>query len=429
MMAVGLDTAPSLRQWQRRVFWLLWTAYASYYLARVNFAVAQPAILAEFPSWTAAQVGAIPSTYAAFYAAGQFVNGVIGQRLGARRMMTVALLIAAGANLGFSLTSSYRTMLLLWAVNGFAQSAGWSLVVQTMSNWTVSRQRGTVIGLLSTCYQIGNAASWILAGRLCATTGWRSAFLVPSLILVPVAIVFALLLRTTPQQVGLGPVRDDLVAEERISDGSGDGPLPLRRLLGEVLLNRVLWVLGVGYFCMNAVRYAFMNWSVQYMADFQGRSIQGSAFTSVVIPLVGAVGAVSAGWVSDRWFARRRAPVCALMLLGLAAVCLAFTWVPAGGWIVATAMLGAAGFLVFGPDMLMSGAATVDASHPRAAAAATGMIMSLGATGSIFSGAGVGWLKDVAHGDWGLVFQVLAALALLAALVMATLWNARPKGA
>jgi len=428
MTSIAADYAPLIRHWQRRVFWLLWTAYASYYLARVNFAVAQPAILAEFPTWTAAQVGAIPSTYAAFYAAGQFVNGVIGQRLGARRMMTVALVIAAGANLGFSLTSTYETMLLLWAINGFAQSAGWSLVVQTMSNWTVSRQRGTVIGLLSTCYQIGNAASWILAGRLCATTGWRSAFLVPSLILIPVAIVFALLLRNTPQDVGLGEVRDDLVADEAGADGRNAGPLPLRRLLGEVLLNRVLWVLGVGYFCMNAVRYAFMNWSVQYMADFQGRSIQGSAFTSVVIPLVGAVGAVSAGWVSDRLFARRRAPVCALMLLGLAGVCLAFTWVPAGGWVLATVLLGAAGFLVFGPDMLMSGAASVDASHPRAAAAATGMIMSLGATGAIFSGAGVGWLKDLAHGDWSLVFQVLAGLSLLAALVMATLWNARPKG-
>lgn len=414
------------RRWQRRVFWLLWGAYASYYLARVNFAVAQPAILAEFPSWTAAQIGAIPSTYAAFYAAGQLLNGVVGQRLGARKMMTAALVVAALANLGFSLTSSYRVMLVLWALNGFAQSAGWSLAVQTMSNWTPSRQRGTVIGLLSTCYQVGNAVSWLLAGRLCATAGWRSAFLVPSLILLPVAIVFAMSLRETPQQVGLAAVRDDEPGAAS-GDGSDTGPLPLRRLLAEVLLNRVLWVLGIGYFCMNAVRYAFMNWSVQYMADYQGRTIQGSAFTSVVIPLVGAVGAVSAGWVSDAWFGRRRAPVCAIMLTGLAGVCVAFTQVPAGGWIVATALLGAAGFLVFGPDMLMSGAASVDASHPRAAAAATGLIMSFGATGAIFSGAGVGWLKDVASGDWSLVFQVLAALSMVAALVMATLWNARPK--
>ncbi|HOK78759.1 MAG TPA: MFS transporter, partial [Verrucomicrobiota bacterium] len=126
--------------WQMRVFWLLWTAYASYYLCRVNFAVAQPAILKEFPSWTAAQIGTIPSVYALFYAAGQMINGTLGQRFGARRMMTAALLVASLTNLAFSFASSFGVMLVLWAINGYAQSAGWSLLVQTISNWNTSRR-------------------------------------------------------------------------------------------------------------------------------------------------------------------------------------------------------------------------------------------------------------------------------------------------
>jgi len=111
----------SLKTWQFRIFWLLWSAYASYYLCRVNFAVAQPAILLEFPSWTAARIGLIPSVYAAFYAIGQVINGALGERLGARRMMTAAMIIAAATNIAFGMTSSYAVMLTLWAVNGFAQ--------------------------------------------------------------------------------------------------------------------------------------------------------------------------------------------------------------------------------------------------------------------------------------------------------------------
>jgi sugar phosphate permease len=164
------------------------------------------------------------------------------------------------------------------------------------------------------------------------------------------------------------------------------------------------------------------------MADFQGRSIKGSALTAVVIPLVGSVGAVSSGWLSDAVFGKRRAPVCVIMMLGLSVVCAAFTRVPQGQWLLATAMLGLAGFLIYGPDMLMSGAATVDVSHPRAAAISTGLTMCLGALGAIFSGAGVGYLKDQAHGNWSLVFWVLAGLALIPALMMTTLWNTRPKG-
>ncbi len=120
---------------------------------------------------------------------------------------------------------------------------------------------------------------------------------------------------------------------------------------------------------------------------------------------------------------------CAIMQLGLAAVCVGFTFVPRGEWIVATAMLGLAGFLIYGPDMLMSGAATVDISHPRAASIATGFTMCLGALGAIFSGSGVGWLKDLAKGDWNLVFYTLAGLVLVAAAFMVSIWNARPKGA
>ena len=83
----------NLFRWQLQIFSLLWAAYASYYLCRLNFAVAQPLILEEF-GWSDAQIGLIPSVYAAVYAIGQFVNGQIGERLGARRMMTAAMIIA-----------------------------------------------------------------------------------------------------------------------------------------------------------------------------------------------------------------------------------------------------------------------------------------------------------------------------------------------
>jgi OPA family glycerol-3-phosphate transporter-like MFS transporter len=424
-----------LRGWQLRIFWLLWGAYASYYLCRVNFAVAQPAILKEFPDWTNAQIGTIPSVYAVFYAAGQIINGTLGQRFGARYMMTGALVIASLTNLLFSFASSFPVMLALWAINGYAQSAGWSLLVQTLSNWNTSKRRGTVMGLMSTCYQVGNVVSWLLAGVLCDSIGWRAAFWVPSLILLPMAVVFFLFIRNGPEEAGLPPVRDDGMEPEptRAKAGTpttgGNSWLSTREILLLTFSNKVLWVLGIGYFCMNSVRYSFMNWSVQYMADFQGRTIKGSAFTAVAIPLIGSLGAITAGWASDNIFGKRRAPVCALMLTGLSAVCIGFTYIPQGHWIIATAVLGLAGFLMYGPDMLMSGAATVDVSHPRAASIATGFTMCLGATGSIFSGAGIGWLKDLAKGNWSLVFWVLSGLSLVSALLMVSIWNARPKAA
>jgi len=422
-----------LCSWQLRVFGLLWGAYASYYLCRVNFAVAQPLILREFPAWSSAQIGTIPSIYAATYAAGQIVNATLGERYGARRLMTGALLIAAASNLLFAFASSLNEMRVLWAINGWGQSAGWSLMIQTISNWNTSARRGTLIGRLSTCYQVGNVVSWLLAGALCDAVGWRTAFLVPGLFLLPMALAFFIFLRDSPMEAGFPPVRDDVGPEtaQRVhsepSSPLSAGWASTWQILRLTLSNRILWVLASGCFVVNAVRYSFMNWSVQYMADFHGRSIKNSVLTAIVIPLAGSLGALSAGWASDVVFGKRRAPVCVVMLLGLAATCVAMVFVPPGGWRLATVLLGLAGFMIYGPDMLMSGAATVDLSHPKAAAVATGFTMCLGALGAIFSGAGLGCLKDVAHGNWTLVFWVLAALPLIPALLMASLWNAKPK--
>lgn len=429
-----VNTQDGLRSWQVRTFWLLWGAYASYYMCRVNFAVAQPMILREFATWTKEQIGFIPSTYAAVYAVGQIVNGTLGQRYGARRMMTLALLIASVTNFLFSFSSTQVSMRLLWAINGWGQSAGWALMVHTISNWNTSAKRGTLIGRLSTCYTVGNVLSWLLAGYLCEKFGWRAAFRVPSLFLIPMAVAFFTMLRDTPEEAGFPPIRDDISGHESDSrktttiDSDKHNWQTTWKVLLMTLSSRVVWILGIGFFVMNTVRYTFMNWSVQYMADFHGRSIKNSALTAVAIPLVGSLGALTAGWASDTLFGKRRAPVCMIMLLGLSAVCACMTMLPAGNWQLATVLLALAGFMIYGPDMLISGAATVDFSHPKAGAIATGFTMCLGALGAIFSGSGVGKIIDQAHGKWAVVFWMLAAMPILPALLMIVIWKAKPKG-
>jgi sugar phosphate permease len=343
------------------------------------------------------------------------------------------MLIASVSNVLFFFTSSFEVVRLLWVLNGWGQSAGWSLMVGTISNWNTSARRGTLIGRLSTCYQVGNVASWLLAGALCDSVGWRAAFLVPGLFMLPMALVFFTFLRDSPEQAGFAPVRDDFAAEPQRDAAGADaaggesGWATTWHVLRLTLTNRIIWILAVGFFVLNAVRYSFMNWTVQYMADFHGRSIKNSALTAIMVPLVGSLGALWAGWASDVWFQKRRVPVCIIMLVGLSLVCGAITAIPQGSWVVATVFLGLAGFMIYGPDMLISGAATADLSHPKAGAMATGLTMCLGALGAIFSGAGIGYLKDLSHGNWSVVFWVLAGMSLLPAALLSFIWNARPK--
>ncbi len=414
--------------WQWRTFGILWFSYAAYYVCRMNFAAAQPLILEEFAHWTKAQVGLIPSVYAVFYATGQFINGQIGSRFGARRMISIGLLVIACCNVLYSFIDSYPWMLVLWAINGYFQSTGWPLVVQTMSAWFRVARRGTMMGLISTCYQVGNVSAWLLAGWLVTSYGWRTAFLIPGLTTLPVLAAVLLGLRNRPEDAGLPHIRDDEEPEDK-TPGAPVEDWSIWKIIKVTLSSRMLWILALSYFCFNAVRYAFMNWGIQYFHDFHGVQVKGSAFMAVAFPLIGSLGAISSGWASDRFFQGRRAPVCALMLLFLGGACLAFIPIPKGELFLATAVLGLAGFLIYGPDAILTGAAAIDLAHPKAAASATGFIMATGNLGSaLVSGAGIGYTLDQGGGSWTPVFAILAGLSVVASLMSILLWNAKPKG-
>lgn len=431
MTSPAPELQTKIRNWQMGVFAVTWTTYFTYYLCRMNFSVAQPMILEdpEFAHWNEAMIGVIPSVYSAFYALGQFVNAQLGSRFGARRMMLIGVSVIAVVNIVFSSVSNYYLMLGLWALNGYCQSIGWPMIVQTMSNWFSVKRRGTMMGLVSTCYSWGNAGAWLLGGWLCSEFGWRSSFWIPGLTMIPIALAYLFFMRNTPEEVGLPHIRDDEEPEPESTEGAPAEEWTIWKVMRVTLTNRTLWLLGLSYFCFNAVRYAFMYWTPSYFKMYHGMDIKKGVFLAVAFPLIGSTGQIFAGWVSDRLLGGRRAPVCTVMLFILALLCLAFIPLEAGETLMATVVIAAAGFMIYGPDAILTGAAAIDSAHPKAAASAAGFIMAMGNLGAaLYSGFGVGLILVLTDRNWTAVFISLAVLSLLAAGMAALLWNEKPKG-
>jgi sugar phosphate permease len=170
--------ARTLRGWRTRIFFICWLTYAGYYLGRVNLAVALPSIQADL-HWSKAAAGLIGSAFYWVYALGQLINGRLGDQLSARRLVAMGLVASALLNLAFGASSALPLMALIWAANGLAQSTGWGPMMKTLARWFEPRQRGRLTALFMPCYVVGHAASWALGGWLCASRGWRYAFIVP----------------------------------------------------------------------------------------------------------------------------------------------------------------------------------------------------------------------------------------------------------
>lgn len=400
-----------MRRWRVLMFFSTWLTYAGFYLTRKNYSVAQPAFMAEL-SWGKDEVGVIITAYLTIYACGQFVNGYLGDRLGPRIMIGFGFLLTALMSLLLGFQSTILMMAILYGVNGYAQSIGWPSVTKAMTNWTPIDQRGRVMGIWGTNYQVGDAAGTALAATILGWLGWRYSFWIPAGISLLLGAVIVTTMRNHPADVFGDEVHVD------------DAPHPAprsRRPLREVLNGRVL-TLALSYFCLKFVRYTFLFWFGVYLVEHFRFTEVEAGYLQVPFPFAGLFGTIVAGAVSDRLFATRRAPVAALMLGFLIISLVALLVVPASFTLVAVAY-GAVGFFLYGPDMLISGTAAMDFGDEDAAATVAGFVNGTGSIGAALSGVVIGFVSE--RFGWSAVFGLLILMVFSCAGVVATLWNAR----
>jgi sugar phosphate permease len=414
-----------------QTFAFTWTAYASIYLNRKNLSVVKDSLVEEH-GLTNAQLGAIDTGYLVAYSIGQFTSGFLGDRIGGKRLVGIGLIATAALNMAFGAGQSFLFFLIPWVLNGFAQSTGWPGCAKTFSRWFARGERGTVMGIWLTCYQVGPLVATLLATWLMVAYGWEMAFFGPALLVAGFGLLFLKSQPRSPEQVGLphveqyySEVSDD---HEKQGEESGDeeadsevdseeGPSNLRL----VLTSRPIWTLGLSYVVLKFVRYSLLFWLPLYMTQSLGYRRGEAGYTSVAFDVAGILGVILAGVVSDRVFKSRRAPVVVIMMAALAVATYAFPHFSALGRMENIIAIGVIGFLLYGPDSITAGVAAVDFGKTKAASLAAGFVNGVGSIGGALSGVVVGYVSQ--QYGWDGVFSLFAPLCAAGALLMATLWN------
>jgi sugar phosphate permease len=358
------------------------------------------------------------------YAFGQFVNGQLGDKFGARKMVFVGIMGSALMNFLFPFASGLWMMIAIWALNGYLQSMGWAPTIKTIANWFPSDMRGKIGGMMGTSYQVGNAYSWALAGFLVGMLGWRWAFWVPAIIFALSGIHWALRIRNAPEEVGLPTIEEEKNGDCTEKECRKDEHLGFTHTLKLIASYKRIWVIAAAFFFLSIIRYGFIDWAVTYMFEVQKMSIQAAAIKSMAIPLAGACGALVAGYLTDAKFQSRRAPVVTIMLIGLAIAAYIYPMVAASDWLLSIIMLMLIGFLLYGPHVLLVAIAPMDFGTRKAASSVTGFVDGVGYLGAALTGVGSGWLID--QFGWHAAMYFWVAGALIAAALMATQWKYKP---
>ena len=425
------DSAARLRSWQRRIIFTLWITYFGFYFCRKNISAALLGIESGL-GISNTELGILGTSLAVTYAIGQFVNGQLGDRIGARRLVTVGIIGSVLMNIGFGFSRTLRAMTLLWGANGFFQSMGWGPITKTVANWFPASRRGRFSGVLGSSYQFGEAATVLLTGVLLGKQHWAVMFWLPSGILALLGLHFALRVRNAPEEVGLPTVEEQEAGVTKEREVAADEHLGFAYTLRQTVGNSRVWIVGMAFFCLDIVRWGFFYWSVKMMIELHGDVLSKAALKAAIIPLGGSLGALSAGWATDRYFGGRRAPMVTMMMVGLGAGAYLFGLVPKEATLLLAVLLAVIGFVTYGPHVLMVGTIAMDFGTRKAASAAAGFIDALGYAGVGIGMVATGALVDhfkAAGGEaagWHAALLFWCGAAILSAILMATLWRYKP---
>ena len=415
--------ANEYRRWQKRVLVSSIIGYATFYFVRKNLSIAMPAMESSL-GIQKTQLGLFLTMHGLLYGVSKFANGFLGDRANARVLMVTGLTVSAILNVLFGFNSAVIALGLIWTLNGWFQGMGFPPCARLLTNWFSPKQLAIKMSIWNISHPIGGGLIVILCGYLVGIN-WRLCFFVPAVIALACATFLWFTLPDTPPSVGLPEVegtRDEAPGQLQEDKSNKE----FRAFVyNQVFRNKYIWIVSFANFFVYIIRYAVLDWGPTLLTESKHIKISHAGWMVGGFEFCGLLGALLGGWLTDRWFGGRAIRVCLIYMM-LAGVSVFLFWkVPGQSELSTAALLGAAGFFIYGPQCLLAVAAA-NLATKKAAATAIGLTSIFGYASTVLSGWGLGAL--VQYYGWDIAFQGLIVVAALGSLLFALAWPAKAHG-
>jgi sugar phosphate permease len=410
----------ALRTRQAITVMLLFGGYASLYFCRADISVAAPFLIEDLGkhgvshSEAVVHLGSMASLGVLAYALGKLFLTGLGDFWGGRWNFLIGLIGAVAFTLLFASGSSLPLFTFAWIGNRLTQSLAWAGLIKVSSKWFDFSSYGTIIGILSLSYLIGDAGARQAMGVLIEHGfGWRALFVFAAAVAGAMLLANALWLRESRVALGLGEARTNPLS---LFAASESRPASLAALLLPLLRSRAFILVCLLSLGCTIVRETFNIWTPVYLREYLGFSVSQSAGMSAIFPGVGVVSVLLTGWLSDRLGLNGRPLILFIGLAGTAAALLVLMSAHSSisGSRLPLVAIGAIAFCLLGPYSYLGGAMALDFGGKQAGAVSSGIIDGVGYLGGVLAGDSVARIS-VMFG-WHGVFMALAAVSALAAL-------------
>lgn len=413
------------------VFLSITLGYAMYYVVRQGFAVVKKPLLNE-GVFDAMQIGSIGSVFFITYMIGKCFNGFLADRLNIKRFLALGLFGSATLLVILGACSSFYLFAVLWGFCGWFQTFGAAPCIVSLNQWFSNKERGTLYGVWFSAHNIGTGLTYIITAYIVASFGWRMGFFAPGVLGITAAIFLYMFMYDRPETYGLPPIA--VYSGEQTHEQHKAADKPLFRAQFAVITRPAVWVLGLSSAACYVTRYAFESWGVVFLTEAKGHGLTKASAIISISQFAGIVGAITCGWISDRFFHHKRSFPCMIFGIFFVLATAAFVYGPPQYvWIDYVSMVFF-GYTVYALVTYLGGLMAVDICSKKATGAAMGVIGLFSYAGASLQEAVGGYLLN-AHKTLGADGKVIydftyvghfwviaSAFALILPLLV---WNAK----
>ena len=261
---------------------LCFFSYLAVYVARNILGAVSPQMEGS-GVFSKESIGTLSSIYFIAYACGQLVNGLIGDRIKAKYMMSLGLILAGVCNLLLPvLSDSLMAVYVTYGATGFFLS----MIYAPMTRVVAESVELVYATRCSLGYTVASFLGSPLAGVLAALLAWQGVFTVSSILLAVMGVVCFVVFILFEKK---GIVRYGQHKQEKPAGGGV-----------KVLLKRQIVKFTLISVLTGIVRTTVVFWLTTYISEYLGYSSEQAALLFTVATLIIATSAFVAIFVYER---------------------------------------------------------------------------------------------------------------------------------
>ena len=170
------------------------------------------------------------------------------------------------------------------------------------------------------------------------------------------------------------------------------------------------------------IRFGTLDWATIFLYDIKGIDKVSVAIFWTLLPLAGIPGGIVAGYLADRFWNGRCVPINIIYLILLCLSIGGFYFYSSPDNILLTGVfLLLIGFLIDGPQNLISGVQTSRLTVKEAVSGACGMTGFFGYVGATFSGIGLAYITQ--EFGWSGMYFTCGLSALICIVLILFTWK------